>query len=111
MCAVFGLNFTLKYDINCVVWLNFIPVLVLPDSLAKSKHEDCEKPPEVENASVVVSFDKNEEFVTATYRCHEGFKLKGKSEITCDLDTDEWEEMPPSCDKGKMKTVYFMWLF
>lgn len=81
---------------------------MLPDSLAKSKHEDCEKPPEVENASVVVSFDKNEEFVTATYRCHEGFKLKGKSEITCDLDTDEWEEMPPSCDKGKMKTVYFM---
>lgn len=50
---------------------------------------------------MVVSFDENEEFVTATYRCHDGFKLKGKTEITCDLDTEEWQEMPPSCEQGK----------
>lgn len=71
-------------------------------SLAQSKYEDCEKPPEVDHSSVVVSFDENEEFVTAAYRCHDGFKMKGKSEITCDLDTDEWQEMPPGCEQGKL---------
>lgn len=75
------------------------------DSLAKSKFEDCEKPPEVEQASVVVSYDENEEFVTATYRCHDGFKLRGKAEVTCDLDTDEWQETPPTCEQGKNVTV------
>lgn len=77
-----------------------LPIL---DSVAKSKYEDCEKPPEVEHASVVVSYDENEEFVTAAYRCHDGFQLKGKVEITCDLDTDEWQETPPSCEQGKQK--------
>lgn len=61
------------------------------------KHEDCEKPPEVENSSVVVKYDDNEEFVTATYKCLDGYKLRGKSSITCDLDIDEWQETPPKC--------------
>jgi Sushi repeat (SCR repeat) len=56
----------------------------------------------VERAAVVVAYDENEEFVTASYRCQEGFTLKGKSEITCDLDTDEWLEMPPTCEPGKV---------
>jgi fibulin 1/2 len=65
------------------------------------KYEDCEKPPEVEYASVVVKFDENEEFVTATYRCQDGFKLNGKTSITCELDTDEWQENPPTCEQGE----------
>lgn len=80
---------------------NVISIVSIPDSLAKAKLEDCEKPPEVENASVVVAYDENEEFVTATYRCHDGFKLRGKKDITCDLDTDEWQETPPLCEAGK----------
>lgn len=51
----------------------------------------------------MVAYDENEEFVTATYRCHEGYKLKGKSAITCELDTDEWQESPPSCEEGRNK--------
>lgn len=83
-----------------------ISIVSLSDALAKAKFEDCEKPPEVENASLVVSYDENEEFVTATYRCHEGFKLRGKSDITCDLDTDEWQESPPSCEAGKLEIIF-----
>lgn len=79
-----------------------ISIVSISDSLANAKFEDCEKQPEVENASLVVTYDENDEFVTATYRCHKGFKLKGKSKITCDLDTDEWQELPPSCEPGKV---------
>lgn len=85
-----------------------ISIVSLSDALAKAKFEDCEKPPEVENASLVVSYDENEEFVTATYRCHEGFKLRGKSDITCDLDTDEWQETPPSCEAGKVGKLFLI---
>jgi hypothetical protein len=70
-----------------------------PDSHAR--HEDCEKPPEVENASASVRVDENEEFVTATYRCNDGYKLNGRAIITCDLDTDEWQEQPPTCEQRK----------
>lgn len=76
--------------------------ILVVDSLAKSKYEDCENPPEVEHASLVVSSDENEEFVTVTYRCHDGFRLRGKTEITCDLDTDEWQEKPPTCEPGNV---------
>ncbi|CRK94788.1 CLUMA_CG008282, isoform A [Clunio marinus] len=62
-----------------------------------SKYEDCEKPPEVEHGLVLVSFDENEEYVKATYRCNDGYRLRGNSEITCDLDTDEWEQESPNC--------------
>lgn len=68
---------------------------------ASAKYEDCEKPPEVESASVLVATDESEEFVTATYRCHDGYKLHGRAAITCDLDTDEWQENPPSCVASK----------
>lgn len=85
---------------------NVKPIVSIPDSLAKAKLEDCEKPPEVENASVVVAYDENEEFVTATYRCHEGFKLSGKKDVTCDLDTDEWQESPPSCEAGNQSAHF-----
>ncbi|XP_070502012.1 fibrillin-2-like [Chironomus tepperi] len=70
------------------------------DSYARkrsTKHEDCEKPPEVDNAAVVIRYDDNEEFVSATYTCFNGYKLQGKGTITCDLDTDEWQENPPTC--------------
>lgn len=70
-------------------------------SVTGAKYEDCENPPEVDNASVVIAHDVNEEFVTATYRCHEGFKLRGKKDMTCDLDTDEWQGSPPNCETGK----------
>lgn len=71
----------------------------IADIHASAKHEDCEKPPEVENASVNVRIDENEEFVTATYRCSDGYKLNGKAIITCDLDIDEWQENPPTCEQ------------
>lgn len=74
---------------------------------ASAKYEDCEKPPEVESASVLVAYDESEEFVTATYRCHDGYKLHGKAAITCDLDTDEWQENPPSCVTSKQKNNNF----
>jgi hypothetical protein len=77
-------------------------------SYASAKHEDCEKPPEVENASVLVAYDESEEFVTATYRCHDGYKLHGKSAITCDLDTDEWQENPPRCEPSEYKKFLFL---
>ena len=73
--------------------------------MARAKLEDCEKPPEVDNASVVVTYDENEEFVTATYRCHEGFRMRGKKDMSCDLDTDEWEGNPPSCEAGERITI------
>jgi hypothetical protein len=73
---------------------------------ATKKYEDCEKPPDVENASVVVKYDENEEFVTATYQCFDGYKLHGKSSITCDLDVDEWEN-PPTCEKRKLNLNNF----
>lgn len=83
----------------------------------EAKFEDCEKPPEVEVSvlegkwkdylilfqqfsTVVVSYDENEEFVTAAYRCQNGYRIEGKSEITCDLDTDEWLLNPPQCQPG-----------
>jgi hypothetical protein len=66
-----------------------------------AKFEDCEKPPEVRHSSVIVKTDENEEFVTATYRCDEGYRLVGKSEITCDLDVDEWKGQPPQCSEGE----------
>lgn len=50
---------------------------------------------------MLVAYDESEEFVTATYRCHDGYKLHGKAAITCDLDTDEWQENPPSCVSSK----------
>lgn len=52
------------------------------------------------HSTVVISFDENEEFVTANYRCQSGFKLEGKNKITCDLDTDEWTDEPPKCQQG-----------
>ncbi|KAG5677774.1 hypothetical protein PVAND_007505 [Polypedilum vanderplanki] len=67
---------------------------------SNARHEDCEKPPEVENASVNTQIDENEEFVTATYRCNDGYKLNGRAIITCDLDTDEWQEQPPTCEQS-----------
>jgi Sushi repeat (SCR repeat) len=54
---------------------------------------------------VVVRTDENEEFVTATYRCEEGYRLNGKSELTCDLDTDEWQGQPPTCTEGIEKRI------
>ena len=51
-------------------------------------------------STVVVSYDENEEFVTAAYRCQNGYRIEGKSEITCDLDTDEWLLNPPECQPG-----------
>jgi hypothetical protein len=51
-------------------------------------------------STVVVSYDENEEFVTAAYRCQNGYRIEGKSEITCDLDTDEWLQNPPKCQPG-----------
>lgn len=51
----------------------------------------------MDNAAVVIRYDDNEEFVSATYTCFNGYKLQGKATITCDLDTDEWQENPPTC--------------
>lgn len=75
-------------------------------TLADSKYEDCEKPPEVEYASIVIAYDETEEFVTAKYRCHEGYKLVGKNEITCEFETDEWQGNPPSCESGECRCNY-----
>lgn len=73
-----------------------------------AKHEDCEKAPEVDNSSVFVRYDDNEEYVTATYSCFDGYKLQGKATITCDLETDEWEENPPTCiQNGKFFFIIF----
>lgn len=88
-------------SISCHLRFIFPPFSLSLVSYASAKHEDCEKPPEVENASVLVAYDESEEFVTATYRCHDGYKLHGKSAITCDLDTDEWQESPPRCEPGE----------
>lgn len=85
-------------SISCHLRFIFLLLYLHLVSYAIEKHEDCEKPPEVENASVLVAYDDSEEFVTATYRCHDGYKLHGKSAITCDLDTDEWQETPPRCE-------------
>ena len=101
--------FSISISISCLT------ELFIADSYARkrsAKHEDCEKPPEVDNASVVIRYDDNEEFVSATYTCFNGYKLQGKTTITCDLDTDEWQENPPTCIvNGKFKVQFFMFLW
>lgn len=57
---------------------------------------------------MIVKTDENEEFVTATYRCDDGYHMKGKSEITCDLDDDEWKGQPPQCIEGEFHILLFI---
>lgn len=53
----------------------------------------------VKHSTVLVSYE-SKDFVSAIYRCDTGFKSKGKLQISCDLDTDEWIEEPPQCEPG-----------
>ena len=100
---------------NISISISCLTELFIADSYARkrsAKHEDCEKPPEVDNASVVIRYDDNEEFVSATYTCFNGYKLQGRSTITCDLDTDEWQENPPTCIvNGKFRLLSYLLFF
>lgn len=66
---------------------------------------DCEQPPTVTHATVKISDDENDDLVSATYSCKDGFTLQGEAELFCDLNTDEWQGEPPHCKKGKK--IYF----
>ncbi|EAT42495.1 AAEL005984-PA [Aedes aegypti] len=59
-------------------------------------YEDCEQPPEIAHGSARITVDETEEFVTARYSCAAGFRLEGKADIRCDIDSDEWQvkELP-----------------
>jgi hypothetical protein len=74
--------------------------------ISSAKYEDCDQPPDIENGSSSIQVDENEEYVTATYTCDDGFRLVGKSQMTCDLDTDEWTGAPPKCEKRKASINY-----
>lgn len=80
----------------------FFPISV---TLAATLYTDCERPPEVDHASSLLAVDDNEEFVTATYKCHDGYKMAGRNEMTCDLDTDEWQGKPPICEPGGKNAI------
>ncbi|XP_062710515.1 uncharacterized protein LOC109404745 isoform X2 [Aedes albopictus] len=61
-------------------------------------YEDCEQPPEIAHGSARVTVDETEEFVTARYSCTAGYRLEGKAEIRCDIDSDEWQvKQLPRC--------------
>lgn len=70
------------------------------------RHEDCERPPSVHNGIVKLSDDTEEDMVTATYSCDDGYKLQGDTHLQCDLDSDEWQGEPPTCVKGKQLSAY-----
>lgn len=65
-----------------------------------SVHMDCEQPPAVTHATVKISDDENDDLVSATYACKNGYKLQGEAELFCDLNTDEWQGDPPLCKSG-----------
>ncbi|XP_058835886.1 fibrillin-1-like isoform X2 [Topomyia yanbarensis] len=59
-------------------------------------YEDCEQPPDIAHGSARLTVDPSEEFVTAHYSCTAGYRMEGKVDIRCDIDSDEWqvEELP-----------------
>ncbi|KXJ73641.1 hypothetical protein RP20_CCG015362 [Aedes albopictus] len=65
-------------------------------------YEDCEQPPEIAHGSARVTVDETEEFVTARFSCAAGYRLEGKAEIRCDIDSDEWQvKQLPRCVSGE----------
>ncbi|XP_062552414.1 fibrillin-1-like isoform X2 [Armigeres subalbatus] len=89
-------------------------LLLLLTSLAQSSfgqrrpaYEDCEQPPEIAYGSARITVDETEEFVTARYSCPAGFRLEGKADIRCDIDSDEWQvkELPKCVKESTDKDV------
>lgn len=44
--------------------------------------------------------DDDGDLVSVTYVCSDGFTLHGEAELLCNLDTDEWQGEPPTCNPG-----------
>ncbi|XP_063042299.1 sushi, von Willebrand factor type A, EGF and pentraxin domain-containing protein 1 isoform X3 [Engraulis encrasicolus] len=55
----------------------------------------CGKPPEVEDADVLVNSDTFES--TVSYECHQGFRLVGPGNLTC-LSDGKWSSPVPKCE-------------
>lgn len=68
-----------------------------------SVHTNCDRPPHVENGSTKpLVEDDNGDLVSVTYVCKDNFTLQGEAELLCNLDTDEWQGEPPTCNPGKL---------
>lgn len=62
----------------------------------------------MENASTKPLVDDvNEDLVSVTYECIDGFVLQGEAELLCNLDTDEWQGEPPTCNQGTLTMFDF----
>ncbi|KAL7732539.1 hypothetical protein ACLKA6_019174 [Drosophila palustris] len=64
-------------------------------------YEDCKTPPPVDHARSQLFEDEENRVNTAVYNCATGYVLKGPSELTCNVDTEEWQGEPPTCLKVK----------
>lgn len=56
-------------------------------------------PPTVSYATVRIEDDDDN--VRAIYACNSGYILEGETELICDLNTDKWDNNPPTCVKSK----------
>lgn len=96
--ALISVSFSLAYLLSLLA-------LVHPSAgqpAGTTTYEDCEQPPEIAHGSARVTVDETEEFVTARYSCAAGYRLEGKAEIRCDIDSDEWQvKQLPRCVSGE----------
>lgn len=65
-------------------------------------YRDCENPPRVQHSTNELNEDEEtEDLVIAIYKCNDGFKLVGDANLYCNLNSDEWQGEPPTCQPGK----------
>lgn len=60
-------------------------------------YTDCEHPPTILHGRTELSVDDQGVVVIANYQCESNYKLFGQAQLTCDIDTDEWQGELPEC--------------
>ncbi|XP_037034819.1 fibrillin-1 isoform X2 [Bradysia coprophila] len=91
----------MKFKSKNLIWI----ILLSFATYVASVHTNCDRPPHLENGwTKPLVEDDNGDLVSVTYVCNDGFILQGESELLCNLDTDEWQGEPPTCNSDQTST-------